>query len=198
MTRAQIAREIAALTGRLLLNGNLTDQDRDRLTTLVAAQADVTREEAARRVARMEQDAAAALAQAHTAADSAAALGAKAVFSSLLLGLGAAVLGAWVGTRHARILTPAQETASETHTTTFVAPTAYNPPTPTSVGVYDEIGRPVPSYLRNLTFPATKQDLLRAARTMSDEPMALRRLEQVPDRSYTSLSELMSALLATA
>jgi hypothetical protein len=201
MTREQITSEIAALTGRLLLNGNLSDQDRDRLTSLVAAAANVTREEAARRVARMEQDATAALAQARTAGDAAAssaALGAKAIFSALLLGLGAAMLGAWIGTRHARVLTPVHEPAYDTHTTTYVTQAAYEPPpAPTSV-VYDETSRPVPSYLRDVTFPATKHDLLRAARARNDEPTALRRLEQVPDRSYSSLNDLMSALLATA
>jgi hypothetical protein len=168
---------------------------------LVVAAANVTREEAARRVARMEQDATAALAQARTAGDAAAssaALGAKAIFSALLLGLGAAMLGAWIGTRHARVLTPVHEPAYDTHTTTYVTQAAYEPPpAPTSV-VYDETSRPVPSYLRDVTFPATKHDLLRAARARNDEPTALRRLEQVPDRSYSSLNDLMSALLATA
>ena len=92
MTRDQINSEISAITGRLLLNGNLTDQDRDRLISLVAADANVTREEAARRVARMEQDATAALAQARTAGETAvsnAAHGAKAIFAALLLGLAA-------------------------------------------------------------------------------------------------------------
>src|SRR5262249_933621 len=106
MTRDQINSEITALTGRLLLNGNLTDQERERFVALVAAQANIHKEDAARRVARMEQDATTALAQARTAGDAAAgsaALGAKAIFSALLLGLGAAMLGAWIGTRHARV-----------------------------------------------------------------------------------------------
>ena len=113
MTRSQIASEISALTGRRVLNGSFTDQDRDRLTALVAAEAGVTKEEAARRVARMEQDATATLAQAEqqarTAAETAAsgaALGAKAIASALILGLGAAMLGAWIGTRHARVARP--------------------------------------------------------------------------------------------
>jgi Protein of unknown function (DUF2795) len=203
MTHGQINTEIATLTGRLLANGgNLTDQDRDRLTTLVAAQSDVTRDEAARRVARMEQNATTILAQARSAADTAAAgaaLGARAVFSSLLLGLGAAMLGAWFGTRHARVLTPVHEPAYETHTTTYVAPAAYAPaPVPTSLHVYEEPARPVPTYLRDVAFPATKQELLRAARAANDEPTMLRRLEQVPDRSYASLDEVMSAIMARA
>jgi hypothetical protein len=52
MTRAQITSEIAALAGRRVVNGSLTDQERDRIATLVAAQAGVSKEEAARRVAK--------------------------------------------------------------------------------------------------------------------------------------------------
>jgi hypothetical protein len=216
MTRAQITSEIAALAGRRVVNGSLTDQERDRLTTLVAAQAGISKEEAARRVARMELDAVAALAQteqqarkvAETAAHGAAA-GAKALFSGLLLSLAGALVGAWLGTRHARVLTPIHEPEYDTHTTTTVTHHTYEPVAatrqtaheplvvaPASVRVYDDPGSSVPSYLRGVSFPATKQDLLRLARVNPDEPTALRRLEQVPDRSYSSLDDLMSALLA--
>ena len=215
MTRAQITSEITALAGRRVVNGSLTDQERDRLTTLVAAQAGISKDEAARRVARMEQDAVAALAQteqqarkvAETAAHGAAA-GAKALFSSLLLSLAGSLAGAWLGTRHARVLTPIHEPEYDTHTTTTVTH-AYEPvaathftaherlaTSPASVRVYDEPASTVPSYLRGVSFPATKQDLLRLARANTDEPTALRRLEQVADRSYSSLDDLMSALLA--
>ena len=201
MTRDQIRSEISAIVGRLLLNGNLADQDRDRLTSLVAADANVTRDEAARRVARMEQDATSALAQARTAGDSAAAgasVGAKALFSSLLLGLGAAMLGAWLGTRHARVLAPLHEPIPDTHTTTHVTHHTYEtPPAPASVHVYDDTRPPVPAYVRDVTFPTTKQELLRAARARNDEPVTLRRLEQLPDRSYSSANDVMSAFLAT-
>jgi hypothetical protein len=218
MTRAQISSEIAALAGRRVINGSLTDQERDRLSTLVAAQAGISKEEAARRVARMEQDAVAALAQTEQQARKAAeatargaAAGAKALFSGLLLSLAGAMVGAWLGTRHARVLTPIQEHEYDTHTTTTVTHHAYEPVTtthytaheplaasPASVRVYDEPSRPVPPYLRDVVFPATKQDLLRSARALTDEPVALRRLEQLPDRSYSSLNDVMSALLATA
>src|SRR6516225_1466781 len=113
MTRTQITGEIAALAGRRIVNGSLTDQERDRLTTLVAAQAGISKEEAARRVARMEQDAVTALTnaeqQARKAAETTArgaAAGAKGLFSGLLLSLAGALVGAWLGTRHARVLTP--------------------------------------------------------------------------------------------
>ena len=157
MTRAQITSEIAALAGRRVVNGSLTDQERDRLATLVAAQAGISKEEAARRVARMEQDAIAALAsaeqQARKAAEAAArgaAAGAKALFSGLLLSLAGAMAGAWIGTRHAWVLTP-HEPEYDTHTTTTVTHhtyepvaatlyTAYEPvvASPTSVRVHDE------------------------------------------------------------
>jgi Protein of unknown function (DUF2795) len=216
MTRAQITSEIATLAGRRVVNGSLTDQERDRLTTLVAAQAGVSKEEAARRVTRMEQDAVAALAQTEqqarkvaAAAAHGAAAGAKALFSGLLLSLAGAMVGAWLGTRHARLLTPIQEHEYDTHTTTTVTHHAYEPvaatrytayepvtATPTGVHVHDEIAGRVPAYLRSVSFPATKQDLLRLARASNDEPGVLRRLEQVADRSYNSLQDLMSALSA--
>jgi len=218
MTRAQITSEIAALAGRRIVNGSLTDQERDRLTTLVAAQAGISKEEAARRVARMEQDAVAALTsaeqQARKAAETAAhgaAAGAKALFSGLLLSLAGALVGAWLGTRHARVLTP-HEPEYDTHTTTTVTHHAYEPVVttghtvvheplaagPTTVRVYDEPAGTVPAYLRGASFPATKQDLLRLARANTSEPMTLRRIEQLPDRSYSSLNDLTSALLAAA
>jgi hypothetical protein len=217
MTRAQITGEIATLAGRRIVNGSLTDQERDRLTTLVAAQAGISKEEAARRVARMEQDAVAALAnaeqQARKAAETAArgaAAGAKGLFSALLLSLAGALVGAWLGTRHARVLTP-HEPEYDTHTTTTVthhayesvAParyTAHEPVVvaPTTVHVREETADRIPAYLRSISFPATKQDLLRAARANNEDAIGLRRVEQLPDRSYTSLSDLASALLVTA
>ena len=43
---------VSMLIGRRVVNGNFTDQDRDRLTGLVAAEGGIGKEEAARRVAR--------------------------------------------------------------------------------------------------------------------------------------------------
>jgi hypothetical protein len=221
MTRAQITAEIASLAGRRVVNGSLTDQERDRLSTLVAAQAGISKDEAARRVVLMEQNATTALAQAaqqaRRAAETAAqgaAVSAKALFSGLLLGLAGALVGAWIGTRHARVLTPTHhEPEYEAHTTTTVTHHAYEPtataaphtvyePHTTapaaSVRVYEDTDRAVPTYLRSASFPTTKQELLRLARLNNDDPMALRRLEQVPDRTYSSLNDLMSVLLTTA
>ena len=194
MTRGQIASEISALIGRRVVNGTFTDQDRDRLTGLVAAEAGIGKEEAARRVARIEQDAASTMAQAEQQAASGVAHGARALASALILGLGAAMLGAWVGTRHARVVTPAREAAHDTHTATYVTHhTAYEPQAaPTSLHVYDE----TPPYLRGVSFPASKQDLLRAARANNNEPIVLRKLEQVADRSYSSLNDVIATLAA--
>ena len=194
MTRSQIGSEISALIWGRVANGTFTDQDRDRLTGLVAVEAGIGKEEAARRVARIEQDAASTLAQAEQQAASAAAHDARALASALILGLGAAMLGAWIGTRHARVVTPAHEAAHDTHTTTYVTHhAAYEPQVaPTSLHVYDE----TPPYLRGVSFPASKQDLLRAARANKNEPVALRKLEQVADRSYSSLHDLMATLAA--
>jgi hypothetical protein len=217
MTRAQITSEIATLAGRRIVNGSLTDQERDRLATLVAAQAGISKEEAARRVARMEQDAVTALAnteqQARKAAETAArgaAAGAKGLFSALLLSLAGALVGAWLGTRHARVLTP-HEAEYDTHTTTTVTHHAYEPVAatthytahepvvvaPTTVRVHDEATDRIPAYLRSVSFPATKQDLLRAARANNADAIGLRRVEQLPDRTYSSMSDLTSVLFAT-
>ena len=218
MTRVQINDEIASLATRRVVNGSLTDQERDRLATLVAAQAGISKEEAARRVARMEQDAVAALAQteqqarkaAETAARGAAA-GARGAFSGLLLSLAGALVGAWFGTRHARVLTP-HEPEYDTHTTTTVthhqaydavAATRYPSYEPVAaapaatVRVHDDLASRVPAYLRSVSFPATKQDLLRLARANNADAVMLRRLEGLAERGYTSLSDLESTLLAT-
>jgi hypothetical protein len=165
----------------------------------------------------MEQDAVTALAnteqQARKAAETAArgaAAGAKGLFSALLLSLAGALVGAWLGTRHARVLTP-HEPEYDTHTTTTVTHHAYEPAAttryttyepvaaaaPTTVRVHDETTDRIPAYLRTVSFPATKQDLLRAARASNADAIGLRRVEQLPDRSYSSLSDLTSVLLAT-
>ena len=111
------------------------------------------------------------------------------------------MLGAWIGTRHARVLTPAHEPSYDTHTTTVVTHAPYEPPvthtvyeppaTAASVHVYDET---VPTYLEAVRFPATKHELLRAARANNNEPVVLRKLEQVADRSYSSVHDLMTVL----
>src|SRR5262249_57605668 len=87
--------------------------------------------------------------------------GAKALFSGLLLSLAGALVGAWLGTRHARVLTP-HEPEYDTHTTTTVTHHAYEPAAttryttyepvaaaaPTTVRVHDETTVRIPAYLR--------------------------------------------------
>lgn len=193
MTRSQITSEISALIWRVA-NGTFTAEQRDRLTALVAADAGIGKEEAARRVARIEEDATSTVAQAEREATNAVAHGARALASALILGLGAAMLGAWVGTRHARVVTPQHEAAYDTHTTTYVTHHAAHDPqvAPTSLHVYDE----TPAYLRGISFPATKLDLVRTARANNYEPAGLRKLEQIADRSYSNLHDLMATLAA--
>jgi len=58
MSREQIASEINAIVGEnLLRTGSISDADRGRLVSLVAAQFGLTRDEAGQRLARMEKDA---------------------------------------------------------------------------------------------------------------------------------------------
>jgi hypothetical protein len=59
--------------------------------------------------------------------------------------------------------------------------------------MYDET-RLVPQYLRSAEFPATKQDLVRLAKEHIDEGSALRRLDCIPDRRYSSLHDLISEI----
>jgi len=218
MTHAQITSEIATLVGRRVVNGSLTDDQRDRLTTLVAAQSGISKDAAAHRVSQMEQQATTTLAQVNQRAREAAeatahgaAVSARALFSGLFLSLAGALVGAWIGTRHARVLPVHHEPEYEAHTTTTVTHHAYEPvvpvthheplatTSPTTVRVYDDRGSNVAAaYLRSASFPATKQELLRLARANNDDPAMLRRLEQVPERSYSSLEDLMSALHAFA
>ena len=64
---------------------------------------------------------------------------------------------------------------------------------PTCERMYDET-RLVPQYLRRAEFPATKHDLVRLAREHIDEGQALRRLECIPDRRYSSLHDLITEI----
>jgi hypothetical protein len=106
MTTEQRAAEISGLIGRRIANGALSDAERQRLNALVAAEAGVPEQEAARRVqayeAEAQRTAREAEERARRAADAAASGTAAAafwVFAALLLGAIAAVVGARVGTR---------------------------------------------------------------------------------------------------
>jgi hypothetical protein len=105
MTRDQMSAEIGLLIRRKLANGSFTPGERDRLTALVAQREGVSHDEASLRVARMEQEANNVTVRDRDALQTASQVvqvGALSVSASLLLGLAAALVGAWFGTRHIR------------------------------------------------------------------------------------------------
>ena len=111
----------------------------------------------------------------------------KAAFGATLA-LAWAVFGAWLGARRARGPNPLQGPAA------YPSRTAYDSlRAPTCERMYDET-RLVPQYLRSAEFPATKQDLLRLAEAHPDEGLALRRLECITDRRYSSLHDLITEI----
>ncbi len=107
MNSDQRKAEIGKILTRRVTDGNLPQQDRDRLGQLVAAEYNIPADEANRRIQQVEQQATEtaqnAERQAREAADAAATAGAVAAywaFAAMLLGAVAAVLGARVGTRN--------------------------------------------------------------------------------------------------
>jgi hypothetical protein len=109
MTSDQRNAEIGTLVTRRVTDGNLPQQDRDRLNQLVAAEYNIAPDEAQRRVTQVEQQATQTAQQAaqraREAANTAATASAVAaywIFAAMLLGAVAAVLGARVGTRNLR------------------------------------------------------------------------------------------------
>ena len=201
MSHEQIGAEIAALVGKSVPNGTLSEPDRNRLVDLVAARSGVTKEEAARRVTAMENDAKATLAQAEQKARAAAdqvarttATAARALFTALVLGLLAALVGAWIGTRHKRILHPVVEHAHETLAPSYATHTFHERIDPSSVSVYDDAGRLVSQYLRGVSFPLTKQDLLRLARSSGARSSLLHSIEAMAEGNYRNTDEVLRAL----
>jgi len=201
MSREQINAEIAALVGKSVVNGSVAESDRNRLIALVAAQSGVTKEEAARRVTGMENDAKATLAQveqkARAAADEVArttATAARALFTALVLGLLAALVGAWIGTRHKRVLHPVIEHGHETFAASYPTHTFHERVEPSSVSVYDDTGHLLTQYLRGASFPVTKQDLLRLARSSGARSSLLHSIEAMADGNYRNADEVLRAL----
>jgi hypothetical protein len=195
MSREQIVAQIRDLAGESLLTSGsrLADSDRARLIALVAAQYGITREEATQRVGRMEEETKARMAQLEQAAradadeaSQGAVAGARALFPALVLGLLGALVGAWLGTRHKRVLHPPEAEP--------VATGGYGLHEPASLSVYDDAGRLVAQYLRGVSFPVTKQDLLRFARASNAGPALLHSIEGLADRSYTNANEVLGAL----
>jgi hypothetical protein len=195
MSREQIAAEIRSLVGdSLLTNGGLSDADRVRLVSLVAAQYGLTKDEAAQRASRMESEVKARLAEADRRAQAVAdavaqgtMAGARALFTALVLGLLGALIGAWLGTRHKRILHP-----EEGHVP--VAAGYGRVTEPVSVSVYDDGGHLISQYLSGVSFPISKQDLLRLARTSNAGPTVLHTIEGLADRTYASANDVLAAM----
>jgi hypothetical protein len=149
----------------------------------------------------MENDARASLAQAEQKAGAAAdavarttATAARALFTALVLGLLAALVGAWIGTRHKRILHPVVEHVHETLASSYPTHTFHERVEPASVSVYDDAGHLVSQYLRGVPFPVTKQDLLRLARSSGARSSLLHSIEAMADGSYRNTDEILRAL----
>jgi hypothetical protein len=200
MSREQIGAEIATLVRSRVLNGSLPESDRSRLVALVAAQSGITSEEAVRRVTRMENEIKAGVTQveerARAAADQVAqgaASTARAVFTALVLGLLAALIGSWIGTRHKRVLHPAEDVARAMPATPYPTHRAYERVEPSSVSIYDDADQRVFQYLRGVAFPVSKQDLLRLARSGGRTSM-VQSIEDMPEGSYASANEVLRAL----
>lgn len=106
MTPDQRRTEIAQIVAARVRQGGFLGNQRDRLARLVAAEANIPPDQADRRIAELEDQARDAVSraeqtarQAAEKATDAAATGAYWLFAAMLLGAGAAVLGARVGTR---------------------------------------------------------------------------------------------------
>jgi hypothetical protein len=116
MTSDQRRAEMAQLIGSRVAQGNFEGGQRDRLTRLVAAEYGVSDQEAANRIGQLETQARELASQAETqarqaaeAASNAAATGAYWLFTAMILGAVAAVLGARVGVRRSIALHAARE-----------------------------------------------------------------------------------------
>src|SRR5262249_43178884 len=141
-----------------------------------------------RRVTRLDNEAKAIRAQvterARVAAETAtqgAGSAARALFTALTTGLLGSLLGAWFGTRHKRDLHPPMETAAASEREGAYAHRGRGERAePMSVSVYDETGHLVSQYLRGVTFPVTKQDLLRLARAGSAKASLIHAIETMP------------------
>jgi len=200
LSPAEINDEINAIVGGGVATGNLTDAARTRLVSLVAAHWGITKEEATRRVAQLENDAKAAIAEqqkrVNAIADDAArasANGARLLFTTLTLGLLGSLVGAWLGTRHKRILHPEEHRVAAT-ATTVVRRDADQVVGVRSVAVYDDAGHLVTEYLRGVNFPVTKADLLRLARNSNVSQSIVHSIEGIGEGSYANANDVLRAL----
>ncbi len=198
MSHDQIGREISGLVGTSFSNGSLSAPDRDRLTSLVAAQYGITKDDATQRVTRLENDLKERVAQveqrARQAADTAArgaSIATRGMFTALVLGLLGALIGAWIGTRHKRVLHPIEHELAPA-----LAPhSGYQPPL--GISIYDDADRLVSQYLRGASFPVNKQDLIRMARSSNAGSSLLHSIEGMSERSYATPTEVLRELNLT-
>ena len=91
------------------------------------------------------------------------------------------------------------EVGHDIHEPSHVAPTHVGPIVhetvlPSSISVYEDSGHLVWQYLRDVTFPVNKQDLLRMARSGNSEPSLLQSIEALPEGSYANANEVLRAL----
>jgi hypothetical protein len=197
MNRDQINNEVKFLLQRRISNGALADAERDRLAALLAQRDGITRDEASLRLSRMEQEAKAHIAQLRAAEDLVARdaeSAARSMATGLLLGLGAALVGAWFGTRHVRAMPTdrviigehGHAVADHGHVATEHAAGDY--PYGVSPLNLAETSR--------FTFPASRADLIRQAHAFNADRRVIDALERLADRSYSSLNELKSAVAA--
>lgn len=196
MSREQISSEISALLDRDLAGtGAIAGTDRNRLVALIAAQYGVTNDQAAQRLTSVENAAKERLAriddnrraQAETIVQ-AGTDAARALFTSLALGLLAALVGSWLGTRHKRILHPEEAYA---HAAGAMRPGHADP---MSVSIYDDTWRLVSQYLHGASFPMSKQDLLRYARSSHASAPIIQDIERIADRNYANANEVLTSI----
>ncbi|HUC69342.1 MAG TPA: DUF2795 domain-containing protein [Stellaceae bacterium] len=200
MTKEGVRNEIAMLVGRRVYTGSLSDRDRDRLALLVSTETGISKDAAAQRIAGLEQraqefqtQAQQRLQDATAAATRAAAVGTRALSAGLILGLATALIGAWFGTRHAQVLAPAYR--GDTPTTVDYAYAGQHPrPAQERVIIHGDATQRIIQHLHGLTFPASKRDLLGAAKTGNFEPGLAAAFEHIPDRQYYDINDVLTAL----
>lgn len=190
LSREQINNEIGFLLRRRVANGSLADVERDRLVALLSQRDGISRDEASLRLSRMEQEATAHVARVRAAEDLVARdaeFAARSMATALLLGLGAALVGAWYGTRHVRAM-PTERVVIGEHG--YAVP---DHPAHPADQVYG--GSPLNlTEVSRFTFPASRADLIRQAYAFNADRPVIDALERLADRSYGSQSELTSAV----
>jgi hypothetical protein len=86
------------------------------------------------------------------------------------------------------------EHAHETPAALYPTHTFHERVEPSSVSVYGDTGHLVSQYLRNVSFPVTKQDLLRLARSSGARSSLLHSIEAMAEGNYRTTDEVLRAL----